>query len=115
MFNKNFRILIFDNNSSIHQDIIQILANQDDHTVSPELSYLDLHSRLKPQPQFFIDRAFHADDGINKIKLALQQNYPYSLVFIDIKYLSDAILETNQKIWALDRHIQIIICLAFTG
>lgn len=115
MFNKKFRIIIFDNNSTIHKDIIKTLAQHDPHEhYGQSATFIDARGQTQTQPTFFIDRALGSEEGVDKIRVAIQQNNPYSLAFIDIKLLTESSLDTIQQIWSLDQNIQIVICFAFT-
>lgn len=118
MANNDLRILIIDDNPSIHQDFIKILT-----TVSStdDLDKLDVALFGEKDisnvtlPQFKIDCASQGQEGVECIKEALQEQYPYALAFVDIRMPPgwDGI-ETIKHIWALDPNIQIVICTAYS-
>lgn len=96
-----YRIIIFDTDSAIHQDIIHRLLNQ---------KYLQLETNsIDVIPKFIIDRPLKTVDGIKQIKAALNEERPYALAFVVINSLADQHLDITQKIWKIDKHLQIII------
>src|SRR3989338_5558640 len=115
-----FRILVIDDNPAIHQDFVKVLSFKS--TDSP-LSSLDeqlfgesdLPKAELGLPQFIIDSANQGQEGLEKIKTALQQGMPYALAFVDIRMPPgwDGI-ETIKHIWAVDPQIQIVICSAYS-
>jgi diguanylate cyclase (GGDEF)-like protein len=111
---KIFKIIIIDDNPSIHHDFIKILKTES----FSELDNLSnaLFSEDKEEsslPKFEIDVASQGQEGVERIKEALQQGNPYALAFIDIRMPPgwDGI-ETIKHIWELDKDIQIVICTA---
>lgn len=112
----DFRIIVIDDNPSIHHDFIKILTT----STSDKLEQLDLEifgdkRTTSSLPQFEIDTASQGQEGVAKIKKALQEGHPYSLAFVDIRMPPgwDGI-ETIKHIWELDRDIQIVICTAYS-
>ncbi len=112
----NFKILIIDDNLSIHHDFIKILKTEQPTELDqlnaelfgkkPEKNYL---------PQFEIDTASQGQEGVEKIKLAMAQSKPYALAFVDIRMPPgwDGV-ETIKHIWEIDPDIQIVICTAYS-
>ena len=112
----NFRILVIDDNPSIHYDFIKILRTES----SNELDNLskDLFGEEKEKfnfPKFEIDVASQGQEGVERIKKAIEQNNRYALAFVDIRMPPgwDGI-ETIKHIWELDKDIQIVICTAYS-
>ncbi len=112
----NFRIIVIDDNPSIHHDFVTILKTESFHpidTMSAELFGHDVNT--SQLPQFEIDVASQGQEGVQRIQEALQQGNPYALAFVDIRMPPgwDGI-ETIQHIWALDKDIQVVICTAYS-
>jgi diguanylate cyclase (GGDEF)-like protein/PAS domain S-box-containing protein len=112
-----FRILVIDDNVAIHHDFIKILtpasSSQTLDTLSTEL-FGD--EQEKPAlPQFRIDVASQGQEGVMRIKKALEEGRPYALTFVDIRMPPgwDGI-ETIKHIWAIDKDIQVVICTAYS-
>jgi diguanylate cyclase (GGDEF)-like protein len=117
--NNQFRILIIDDNPSIHLDFKKILFTE---RASKKLDTLDTmifgsEGELKnlELPSFQIDYALQGREGISQIEDALNAGNPYTLAFVDIRMPPglDGIA-TIKKIWALDKEIQIVICTAYS-
>lgn len=113
------RILVIDDNESIHRDFIKILTPSHD---TPELDVLTAKLFNKKEkitdisaPPFEIVTASQGQEGVQKIKEALDAENPFALAFVDIRMPPgwDGI-ETIKHIWQLDADIQIVICSAYS-
>lgn len=121
----NFRILIIDDNPAIHLDFKKILKTEQTTTTINKLNqlvfgeetneHLDRKDYSDDLPTFEIDSASHGEEGIERIKQALEQSKPYALAFVDVRMPPgmDGI-ETIKRIWALDKDAQIVICTAYS-
>lgn len=116
------RILIIDDNPSIHKDFIKILTwsrQQSENISSLEDQIFDTPTINEKDtihlPEFQIDTASQGEIGLNKIIESLQEGYPYALAFVDMRMPPgwDGI-ETIKKIWEVDKNIQVIICTAYS-
>lgn len=121
MQNAELRIIIIDDNPSIHQDVIKVLTAE-----KRSKSFDDLDSALFGEnapvgeadnylPEFQFETASQGREGVHKIIAALREKRPYALAFVDIRMPPgwDGI-ETIKHIWKVDRNIQIVICTAFS-
>ncbi|MBI2792413.1 MAG: EAL domain-containing protein [Gammaproteobacteria bacterium] len=114
----DLRILIIDDNPTIHQDFIKILTTPQ---ISNELDKLDLELFDEKEansivlPYFKIDTATQGKEGVDRIEQALNEGNPYALAFVDVRMPPgwDGI-ETIKHIWQIDPNIQIVICTAFS-
>ena len=82
----DFRILIIDDNKSIHLDFIKILTTNNE----PEFNAIALQmfgtkDADTSLPKFEIDTASQGQEGVDRIKAALQEGRAYSLAFVDIR------------------------------
>lgn len=116
MFNR--RILIVDDNTSIHTDFREILCP--DHATSAVVE--DLESALfgeskTPQESeaFELASAFQGQQALEMVKQSLAENRPYALAFVDVRMPPgwDGI-ETISRIWEVCPDIQIVICTAYS-
>lgn len=117
MSDKNiFRIIVIDDNPSIHYDFIKILKTESSSELDLLSSELFGNNKEKTElPQFEIDVASQGQEGVERIKEAIAQKRPYALAFVDIRMPPgwDGI-ETIKHIWELDQDIQIVICTAYS-
>ena len=117
---KNRRILIVDDNVSIHGDFRKILANRADS------SALDLaEAEILGEPiataaasataVFDMDSAFQGQEAWTMVKAAVESGNRYAMAFVDMRMPPgwDGV-ETISKIWEVDPDIQIVICTAYS-
>jgi DNA-binding LytR/AlgR family response regulator len=111
-----FRVLIIDDNPSIHRDFMKILKIES-QTELDKLSNRLFGEKTEDYslPKLEIDTALQGLEGISRIKEALQEKKPYALAFVDIRMPPglDGV-ETIKRIWEIDKNIQIVICTAYT-
>src|SRR5579864_5979874 len=108
----NFRIIIIDDNPSIHHDFIKILKTETSFDDLDKLSnsiFGEDKAKDYVLPEFEIDTASQGKEGVAKIEEALEQGNPYALAFVDIRMPPgwDGI-ETIKHIFALDKNIQVV-------
>jgi two-component system cell cycle sensor histidine kinase/response regulator CckA len=114
----NQRILVIDDNPAIHADIRKILVKSAD-TGSPMEQAEELLFGEQTAPDlsadFEIDSAYQGQDGLEKVKVALQENRPYALAFVDVRMPPgwDGI-ETISRIWEVYPELQVVICTAYS-
>lgn len=120
------RILIVDDNKDIHEDIKQILNPIGISSQDTELQLLknDLFGEENEGPgndkdplviNYHIDDAFGGESAVQMILQADAENYPYALVFMDVRMPPgmDGI-QTVEKIWELNPFIEVVICTAYS-
>ncbi len=115
---KNRRVLIIDDNRSIHEDFRKILASA--RTTNAALdaakdALFGSSTKEVRQAEFEVDSAYQGQEGILLVKQALEAGRPYALAFVDVRMPPglDGV-ETTQKIWKIDPNIQIVICTAYS-
>ena len=110
------RILIIDDNPSIHRDFDLVLAEevQNAELEADEQRLFGLPSRPGiVAPTFTLDHAFSGLEGVEKVAQALQDERPYQLAFVDVRMPGIDGVETIERIWQHDARIQIVICTAY--
>jgi PAS domain S-box-containing protein len=114
----NRRILVIDDNRSIHEDFRKILQRRPE--ARPELAdtkaILFGESTVNSPPiEFEIDSAFQGEDGLKMVQRAQRTGRPYALAFVDIRMPPgwDGI-ETIAHIWKECPDLQIVICTAYS-
>lgn len=115
----NRRILILDDNESIHQDFRKLLVSEQDEKLHSLEAKLFGNRPEKKQPSdklnFNIDSAFQGEQGVEMIKEANDQGNPYSLAFVDIRMPPGWNgVKTIQEIRKIDSNIQVVICTAYS-
>ena len=117
---QNGRILIVDDNESIHDDFRKILGKTAE---SPELA--DLEASLfgddesaTPQSSelgFELTFANQGQQALRLVKEAQERDEPFALAFVDMRMPPgwDG-LETIMQLWRVDPDLQVVICTAFS-
>lgn len=117
--NTDFKIIIIDDNPSIHQDFVKILTpieqTNDLDDLKEKVFGGEKSKTNMALPRFQIETATQGKEGVEKIKLADESKNPFSLAFVDIRMPPgwDGV-ETIKRIWEIDPNIQVVICTAFS-
>jgi diguanylate cyclase (GGDEF)-like protein len=110
------RILVIDDNATIHDDYRKILAGRDAGKVSnAEAALFGEQPRVVERPTFDVDSAMQGRDGVERARAALTEGRPYSVAFVDMRMPPgwDGV-ETIEHLWAVDPEVQVVVCSAYT-
>jgi len=112
----NRRILIVDDNTSIHSDFREVLCPDYSEAASNALEKV-LFDQDEPAPEqtvFELDSAYQGQEALELVKRALAVNRPYAVAFVDVRMPPgwDGV-ETIARIWEVDPEIQIAVCTAY--
>ena len=116
--NKNRRVLVIDDNPSIHEDFRKILSPATASTVAlaaTEAAVFGPSRDAVELIQFEVDSANQGHEGVQLVKKALEAGRPYALAFVDVRMPPgwDGV-ETTRKIWELDPDLQVVLCTAYS-
>lgn len=118
---KIHRILIADDNESIHEDFTKVLSQKskaerkipsfEEHfwgeQNNSEQTQADLLARFK------LDHAYQGDEALQMVRKADQDGAPYSLIFMDIRMPPGYNgITTVAKIWNEFPDIEVVLCTA---
>jgi two-component system, NtrC family, sensor kinase len=115
------RILVIDDNPSIHDDFRKILAPVNHGRAALDEAEALLFSddtetaamaEMKP---FEIHSAFQGQEGLQMVVQAQEEGRPYSLAFVDVRMPPgwDGV-ETIARIWEKCADLQVVICTAYS-
>jgi two-component system, cell cycle sensor histidine kinase and response regulator CckA len=112
------RILIIDDNLSIHADIRKILGGEDDQNAELDLTKALLFGeteRSLPRTGFIIDSAYQGQEGLELVQKASMEGNPYALAFVDVRMPPgwDGV-ETIGHLWKSYPELQVVICTAYS-
>jgi two-component system, sensor histidine kinase and response regulator len=115
---KNRRILVIDDNRTIHDDFRKILITSSDlsNDLGEDEVALFGDTMLKfSLPVFEIDSAYQGQEGLDLIEKSLGEGRPYALAFVDVRMPPgwDGV-ETTCKIWEKYPDLQVVICTAYS-
>jgi diguanylate cyclase len=110
------RILVVDDNRAIHEDFVKILGGRPDghsELLAAERLLLGEPATSASQPAFQVDTALQGQEGVERARQALKEDRPYAMAFIDMRMPPgwDG-LETIERLWEVDPHVQVAICSA---
>jgi two-component system, cell cycle sensor histidine kinase and response regulator CckA len=114
---QKYKLLIIDDNPTIHADIKKILCPivDDDGLSEEERALFGSDSPKVDASCFDIDSAFQGRDGLKMVQEAAEKGQPYALAFVDVRMPPgwDGV-ETIRHIWAGFPDLQVVICTAYS-
>jgi signal transduction histidine kinase/AmiR/NasT family two-component response regulator len=112
----NRRILVIDDNVSIHEDFRKILMplHDSDGLDRARAALFGEASPSRPSESFVVDFADQGESGLHMAKKAVNAGTSYALAFVDMRMPPgwDG-METVQRLWEVDRDLEVVICTAF--
>jgi signal transduction histidine kinase len=113
----NRRILLIDDTPSIHVDFRKILTPTPAPTVElDEMEAALFGGTVKSASVLFeLDSAYGGQEGLGKLKWALQEHRPYALAFVDMRMPEgwDG-AQTIEHLWQADPRLQVVVCTAYS-
>jgi two-component system, NtrC family, sensor kinase len=114
------RILVVDDNPSIHRDFHRILTRA--RSGAGELDSMESHlfgdpvvvSRM-PGVSFELDFASEGEEGVRCVRDAVSAGRPYALAFVDVRMPPglDGV-ETTLRMWRESSDLQVVLCSAYS-
>lgn len=113
----NRRILVIDDNLSIHEDFRKVLSPpiESDSLSQARAALFGEAPTLPTQVRYDLDFATQGREGFGLARSAHQAGNPYALAFVDMRMPPgwDG-LETIEHLWYADPEIQVVICSAYS-
>src|SRR5208283_2546997 len=115
---KNRRVLVIDDNRSIHDDFRKILSPATATAAAAAATERAVFGGAKDtveQTQFEVDSAYQGQEGVLLAQKALHAGVPYAMAFVDVRMPPgwDGV-ETTRKLWELDPNLQVVLCTAYS-
>ncbi|MFN7938174.1 MAG: response regulator [Bryobacteraceae bacterium] len=112
---RNHRILVIDDNRSIHDDIRKILTGDTEPAglaIDEELLFGEMSTVCE---EFEIDSAYQGQDGLALLQKSLSEGRPYALAFVDVRMPPgwDGV-QTIEKLWEASPGLQVVVCTAYS-
>jgi two-component system, sensor histidine kinase and response regulator len=111
------RILVIDDNLSIHEDFRKILCPRAAPSVvdALESALFDAPAKAPVASGFALEFATQGQEGLAKAQAALAVSQPYALAFVDGRMPPgwDGV-ETIGQLWQVQPDLQIVICTAYS-
>ena len=114
---KNRRILVIDDQESIHADFRKILGSDagEDHALhSARTAFFGESKEVVRKVGFELTTATQGEEGIELVARARGEGKPFALAFVDVR-MPPGIdgIRTIQKLWQQDPDLQVVICTAY--
>ncbi len=113
----NRRILVIDDNVSIHDDFRKIFKTPKDSSSFDQAraALFGEASSLPPQEDYELDFASQGREGCGMVHVAYGKGQPYAMAFVDMRMPPgwDG-LETIENLWYVDPDLEIVICSAYS-
>lgn len=114
---ENKRILLIDDNPSIHEDFRKILIGGEagEELRAIEESFFGEAEENPLRLDFDLDSAHQGAEGFELVQKAVNEGRPFALAFVDMRMPPgwDG-LTTIEKIWEIDPELQVVICSAYS-
>ena len=113
------RILIVDDNATIHGDFRKTLCRSQAPRTLDEDEAAIFGSVIAPKAandlRFSIDSAMQGQEALACVEEALRQGDPYHMAFVDMRMPPgwDGV-QTIERLWQADPELQIVICTAYS-
>jgi two-component system cell cycle sensor histidine kinase/response regulator CckA len=113
----NRRILIVDDNASIHADFREILCPDDwgDAAANEmEAALFGEEQVAADQTVFELDSAYQGQEALAMVEQSLAEQRPYALAFVDVRMPPgwDGV-ETIARLWEVCPALQVVVCTAY--
>ncbi len=112
------RILVIDDNTTIHEDFRKVLSRQADPSARMTEAANSLFGRSQEadhSASYEVEVAARGQDGMENVRRSQELGKPYALAFVDMRMPNGWNgIETIQQIWKIQPDLQIVICTAFS-
>ena len=114
----NHRILVVDDNPSIHSDFRKILCpkrSAPGAAADLEAVLFEDTRKMADHVTFELDSAHQGQEALELVKKTVAENRPYALAFVDVRMPPgwDGI-ETISHLWAVCPSLQVVVCTAYS-
>ncbi|MGE3778797.1 MAG: histidine kinase dimerization/phospho-acceptor domain-containing protein, partial [Pirellulaceae bacterium] len=114
------RILIVDDNPSIHEDIRKILAAPDDDGLRSAEQELFGEPATSPPPAEGPDdlelvSAYQGAEALERVEQSLRDGRPFAMALVDVRMPPGWNgIETIERLWQADPRLEVVICTAYS-
>jgi|CXWL01.1.fsa_nt_gi signal transduction histidine kinase len=114
---KNLRILVVDDNRTIHEDFRRILEapTEEESLTRARATLFGETPLVEALDRFELDYADQGQAALALVQMARREGRPYAVAFIDMRMSPgwDG-LETIERLWEADGRLQVVICTAYS-
>lgn len=115
---ENRRILIVDDNRTIHEDFRKVLVPPEtsaDALAEAEAFLFGQSATPVERHAFSVTSAYQGAEAVQKVEDAVREGVPYAMAFVDVRMPPgmDGV-ETTRRLWEIYPDMQIVICTAYS-
>jgi PAS domain S-box-containing protein len=115
---RNNKVLIVDDNPSIHADFRKTLGGTSAKAAELAQATAQLFGgsiSISPRARFDLTTVEQGEQALSAVEAAVQSGTPFAMAFVDVRMPPgwDGI-ETISRIWKVDPDIQIVLCTAYS-
>lgn len=111
------RLLVVDDNTAIHEDVVKVLASKRGGGELAELErdLLGIEIERERAPRLTIDSAYQGREALAMFRAARAEGRPYGIALVDVRMPPgwDGV-ETIRRLWEEDPELHVILCSAYT-
>ena len=114
----NHRLLVVDDNTSIHEDFRRILSPSDaghSRLERDEAIIFGDSAAKSPKADYQLAFATQGEQAVSLVESAMDQGMPFAAAMVDVR-MPPGIdgIQTIKKLWAKQRDLEIVICTAYS-
>ena len=121
---ENRHILVIDDQKDLREKLAGFIAQSGKHdnlSIDDKMKAKLASEDILPKPKsrnrnihYDVDTAASGEEGFKMVSEALESSFPYAMIFLDMRMPGgwDG-LETMERILAIDKKVQIVICTAY--
>jgi len=117
------RVLLVDDNRSIHDDFRKVLAPSSAaakagaslNEAEEALFGAPIDAPAPASPFYEVDSAYQGAEAVEKVRVAVREGRPYALAFVDVRMPPgmDGV-ETAARLWREYPDLQVVLCTAYS-
>ncbi len=111
-----YRILIVDDNASIHDDFRKTFWDCDDREFAAlESELFGEDAAAAPAEEYALAFAFQGHDALRMVETAVAAEQPFEVAFVDVRMPPgwDGI-ETIKRLWHVQPALEVVLCTAYS-
>lgn len=109
------RVLVIDDNESIHEDFRKVFASESDGPSDAALAFLGEGADEEERTPYEVGCASQGEIGLAMLTEAISVGRPFDMAFVDMRMPPgwDGV-ETIQHLWEADPFLEVVICSAYS-
>ena len=109
------RVLVIDDNESIHEDFRKVFASDSYEPSDAALAFLGEDAKAEEETSYEVGCASQGEIGLAMLTEAISAGKPFDMAFVDMRMPPgwDGV-KTIQRLWEADPFLEVVICSAYS-